>query len=70
MVKDETENARAKFEVVDDDSRGWKKAAKLTYNVNNESVDNSWYKAAIGYSHISPMVVTDEIYIYKVTAWI
>ena len=70
LVKDETENARAKFEVVDDDSREWKKAAKLTYNVNNESVDNSWYKAAIGYSHISPMVVTDEIYIYKVTAWI
>lgn len=70
LVKDESENARAKFEVVDDDSREWKKAAKLTYNVNNESVDNSWYKAAIGYSHISPMVVTDEIYIYKVTAWI
>ena len=43
LVKDETENARAKFEVVDDDSREWKKAAKLTYNVNNESVDNSWY---------------------------
>ena len=70
LVKDESENARAKFEVVDDDSREWKKATKLTYNVNNESVDNSWYKAAIGYSHISPMVVTDEIYIYKVTAWI
>lgn len=70
LVKDESENARAKFEVVDDESRGWKKAAKLTYNVNSESVDNSWFKAAIGYSHISPMVVTDEIYIYKVTAWV
>lgn len=71
LVKDETENARAKFEVVDDDSREWKKSAKLTYNVNDEQqVDNSWFKAAIGYSHISPMVVTDEIYIYKVTAWV
>mgnify|MGYP005952790443 CR=1 FL=1 len=70
LVKDDTEKARAKFEVVDDESRGWKKAAKLTYNVNSESVDNSWFKAAIGYSHISPMVVTDEIYIYKVTAWV
>ena len=76
LVKDESENARAKFEVVDDDSREWKKAAKLTYTSvwnptandgKGKAVNNSWYVAAIGYNHVKPIYVEEGNSVYKVT---
>lgn len=68
MVQSDAERARSAFEIVEDNATTWGKAIKLTYNVNNEEINNSWYKATIGYNHAEPMYVTDEIYIYKVTA--
>lgn len=68
MVQSDAERARSAFEIVEDNATTWGKAIKLTYNVNNEEINNSWYKATIGYNHTEPMYVTDEIYIYKVTA--
>lgn len=76
LVKDESENARAKFEVVDDDSREWKKVAKLTYTSvwdptandgKGKAVNNSWYVAAIGYNHVKPIYVEEGNSVYKVT---
>ena len=68
MVQNDNEKARATFEVVEDNATTWGKAIKLTYNINNEEISNSWYKATIGYNHTEPMYVTDDTYIYKVTA--
>lgn len=68
MVQSDAERARSAFEIVEDNATTWGKAVKLTYNINNEEINNSWYKATIGYNHTEPMYVTDEIYIYKVTA--
>ena len=68
MVQSDAERARSAFEIVEDNATTWGKAVKLTYNINNEQINNSWYKATIGYNHTEPMYVTDEIYIYKVTA--
>lgn len=68
MVQSDAERARSAFEIVEDNATTWGKAVKLTYNINNEEINNSWYKATIGYNHAEPMYVTDEIYIYKVTA--
>ena len=68
MVQSDAERARSAFEIVEDNATTWGKAVKMTYNINNEEINNSWYKATIGYNHTEPMYVTDEIYIYKVTA--
>lgn len=68
MVQSDAERARSAFEIIEDNTTTWGKAIKLTYNINNEEINNSWYKATIGYNHAEPMYVTDEIYIYKVTA--
>ena len=68
MVQSDAERARSAFEIVEDNATTWGKAIKLTYNVNNEEINNSWYKATIGYNHAEPMYVTDDTYIYKVTA--
>lgn len=77
LVQGDTERGRATFEIVNDNETDWGKAAKMTYNIKGEetfnnkgeaSFNNSWYKAAIGYNHTEPMYVTDDIYIYKVTA--
>lgn len=68
LVQGDAEKGRSTFEIVEDNATTWGKAAKLTYNVNKEDVDNSWYKATIGYNHTEPMYVTDDVYIYKVTA--
>ena len=68
MVQSDVERARSAFEIVEDNATTWGKAIKLTYNVNNEEINNSWYKATIGYNHAEPMYVTDDTYIYKVTA--
>lgn len=76
LVKDDSENARAKFEVVNDDSREWKKVAKLTYTSvwdptandgKGKAVNNSWYVAAIGYNHVKPIYVEEGNSVYKVT---
>lgn len=68
MVQSDAERARSAFEIVEDNTTTWGKAIKLTYNINNEGINNSWYKATIGYNHAEPMYVTDDTYIYKVTA--
>lgn len=68
MVQSDAERARSAFEIVEDNATTWGKAVKLTYNINNEEINNSWYKATIGYNHAEPMYVTDDTYIYKVTA--
>ena len=68
MVQNDTERKRSSFEIIEDNATTWGKAIKLTYNVNNEQINNSWYKATIGYNHTEPMYVTDNISIYKVTA--
>lgn len=68
LVQGDAERGRSTFEIVEDNATTWGKAVKLTYNINNEEINNSWYKATIGYNHTEPMYVTDEIYIYKVTA--
>lgn len=68
LVKDDVERGKSAFEIVEDNTTTWGKAIKLTYNVNNEEINNSWYKATIGYNHAEPMYVTDDTYIYKVTA--
>lgn len=68
MVQSDAERARSAFEIVEDNATTWGKAIKLTYNINNEEINNSWYKATIGYNHAEPMYVTDDTYIYKVTA--
>lgn len=68
LVKDDVERGKSAFEIVEDNATTWGKAIKLTYNVNNEEINNSWYKATIGYNHAEPMYVTDDTYIYKVTA--
>lgn len=77
LVQNNTEKDRATFEIVDDKETNWGKAAKMTYNIKEEetfnaqgkpSFNNSWYKATIGYNHIEPMYITENTYIYKVTA--
>ena len=68
MVQSDAERARSAFEIVEDNATTWGKAIKLTYNINNEEINNSWYKATIGYNHAEPMYVTDDTYIYKITA--
>lgn len=68
MVQSDAERARSAFEIVEDNATTWGKAIKLTYNINNEGINNSWYKATIGYNHSEPMYVTDDTHIYKVTA--
>lgn len=68
MVQSDAERARSAFEIVEDNATTWGKAVKMTYNINNEEINNSWYKATIGYNHAEPMYVTDDTYIYKVTA--
>lgn len=68
MVQSDAERARSAFEIVEDNATTWGKAIKLIYNVNKEDLDNSWYKATIGYNHTEPMYISDNIYIYKVTA--
>ncbi|MBM6962100.1 fimbrillin family protein [Bacteroides caecigallinarum] len=69
LVQSDDERGRSTFEIVEDNATTWGKAVKLTYNINKEEgIDNSWYKATIGYNHTEPMYVTDEVYIYKVTA--
>lgn len=68
MVQSDTERARSAFEIVEDNATTWGKAIKLTYNINNEEINNSWYKATIGYNHAEPMYINDSIYIYKITA--
>ena len=68
MVQNDAERNRSSFEIVEDKTTSWGKAIKLTYNVNKEDLDNSWYKATIGYNHTEPMYISDNIYIYKVTA--
>ena len=68
LVKDDVERGKSAFEIVEDNTTTWGKAIKLTYNINNEGINNSWYKATIGYNHAEPMYVTDDTYIYKVTA--
>lgn len=68
MVQSDAERTRSAFEIVEDNATTWGKAVKMTYNINNEEINNSWYKATIGYNHAEPMYVTDDTYIYKVTA--
>lgn len=68
MVQSDAERARSAFEIVEDNATTWGKAVKLTYNINNEEINNSWYKATIGYNHTEPMYINDSIYIYKITA--
>lgn len=68
LVQNDTEKGRATFEIVDDEETSWGKVAKMTYNIAGEAINNSWYKAAIGYNHTEPMYITDDTYIYKVTA--
>lgn len=68
MVQSDTERKRSSFEIIEDNATAWGKAIKLTYNVNNEQINNSWYKATIGYNHTEPMYVTSNTSIYKVTA--
>lgn len=68
MVQSDAERARSAFEIVEDNATTWGKAIKLTYNVNNEEINNSWYKATIGYNHTEPMYVIGNSSIYKVTA--
>ena len=60
----------AEFAIVDDTSRDWGKAAKLTFTPTESVKNNSWYIATIGYSHTEAMYITNETYIYKVTAWV
>lgn len=68
MVQSDAERARSAFEIIEDNATTWGKAIKLTYNINNEEINNSWYKATIGYNHAEPMYINDSIYIYKITA--
>lgn len=78
LVQNDNERGNATFEIVDAADTEWGKAAKMTYNIDEEetfnpsngnpSFNNSWYKATIGYNHNEPVYVTDDIYIYKVTA--
>lgn len=68
MVQSDAERTRSAFEIIEDNATTWGKAVKLTYNINNEEINNSWYKATIGYNHAEPMYINDSIYIYKITA--
>ena len=77
LVQNDNERSRATFEIVNDTETNWGKAAKMTYNIKGEesfndenkpSFNNSWYKATIGYNHKEPMYITDDTYIYKVSA--
>lgn len=70
LVKDDAQRQKSEFAVIDDNETEWKKAVKLTYtpDVNTSKDNNSWYKAAICYNHAEPMYVTEDTYIYKVTA--
>ena len=78
LVQNDNERGNATFEIVDAADTDWGKAAKMTYNIEGEktfnssngnpSFNNSWYKAVIGYNHNEPVYVTDDTYIYKVTA--
>lgn len=78
LVQNDIERGNATFEIVDAADTDWGKAAKMTYNIEGEktfnssngnpSFNNSWYKAVIGYNHNEPVYVTDDTYIYKVTA--
>lgn len=68
LVQSDDERGRSTFEIVEDNATTWGKAIKLTYNINNEEINNSWYKATIGYNHAEPMYINDSIYIYKITA--
>lgn len=68
LVQNDKERLKATFEMVDDNATDWHKAIKLTYDgTSGESVNNAWYKVAIGYNHIEPIYVQDT-YKYKVTA--
>ena len=67
LVKDDAQRQKSEFAVIDDNETEWKKAVKLTYTTGSGD-NNSWYKAAICYNHTKPLYVTEEIYIYKVTA--
>lgn len=68
LVQNDAEKDRSTFEIVNDNETNWGKAAKMTYNIKGEEINNSWYKAAIGYNHTEPMYITDDTYIYKVSA--
>lgn len=68
LVQSDAERKKATFELVDDNATDWHKAIKLTYDgTSGATINNAWYKVAIGYNHIEPMYVQDT-YKYKVTA--
>lgn len=54
------------FALESDSETLWGKVAKLTYT-SSKKVNNSWYKAAIGYNHVEPIYVEEGNSIYKVT---
>lgn len=70
LIRSTNDYSLAEFAIVDDTSRDWGKAAKLTFTPSSSVANDSWYIATIGYSHTEAMYVTNETHIYKVTAWV
>ena len=70
LIRSTNDYSLAEFAIVDDSSRDWGKAAKLTFTPSSSVANNSWYIATIGYSHTEAMYVTNETHIYKVIAWV
>ena len=63
LYRSTSDYSLAEFAIVDDTSRDWGKAAKLTFKPTESVKNNSWYIAAIGYSHTEAMYITNETYI-------
>lgn len=63
LIRSTNDYSLAEFAIVDDSSRDWGKAAKLTFTPSSSVANNSWYIATIGYSHTEAMYVTNETHI-------